>query len=181
MMNNCRIVSLREFSHHWGEADLHPNTRTTPHTALDISICYGGATKMVIKLGWTLKARWKGFLTGPSITNITPTGLSYPPFPLPKLLDYIPKANPQALLLYLASSLCLTKTLRSSYQNTKVRQSKFILWLHWLTCQIRTYQLTLTQTFPFFLKKKKTLLQRHLLSVFDRSIDSPSSCLSSLG
>lgn len=147
--------------------------------ALNISICYGGATKMIIKLGCTLKGRLKGFLTGPSIVNMAPAGFSYPPFPLLKLLDHIPEASPQALLLYLASSLCLTKTLRPSYQNTKVQQSKFILWLHWLTCQIRIYQLTLSWTSPFFLKKP--LLQRHLLSVFDRSIDSPPSCLSPLG
>lgn len=116
-MNNGRIVSLRELSHHWGEADLHPNTRTTPHMALDISICYGGATKMIIKLGWTLKDKLKGFLPGLSIANMAPAGLSHPPFLLPKLLDHIPKASPQALLLYLASSLCMTK-------NSKVQLPK---------------------------------------------------------
>lgn len=58
-----------------------------------------------------------------------------------------------SLASYLATSLCLThfwsSSLRSNYQSIKVQQSKFIFWLHWLPCPIRTYQLILTDTTLF--------------------------------
>jgi hypothetical protein len=80
---------------------------------------------------------------GPSIVNMVLAGFNFTTsLSLAKPLDYIPKSSHQGLLPYLATSLCLTKTPRSSYQNTKV-----IIWLYWLTCIIRTYQLTID--FPF--------------------------------
>lgn len=76
-------------------------------------------------------------------------GRSCPPPFLAKQLDYNPKARPQSLAPYLATSLYLIKTLRYRYQNTEVQQSRFIICLVWLTCPIRTHQRILAQMSPF--------------------------------
>lgn len=83
-------------------------------------------------------------------------------------LEYTPKGSPQGLFPYLTTSLCLTKTSNSSYQNTNVQQSKFIIWL---TCPIRTSQLTLSQTSPFPLLKP--LLQKHLSLSYSEAVPRP--------
>jgi len=57
-----------------------------------------------------------------------PAGLAHPAFlSLARLLDYIPKARHKGLFPYMATSSCLIKTPRPSYQNTKVQQLKVTL------------------------------------------------------
>jgi hypothetical protein len=63
----------------------------------------------------------KGSRTGPSMANTMLAGLALLSFLFfAKPLDYILKASPQGLFPYLATSLCLNKVPRSSYQNIKV-------------------------------------------------------------
>lgn len=93
----------------------------------------------------------RGSLTGPSIANMAPSCLAFPSsLGLVTPLDCIHKASHKGLFPYLTTSLCLTKTPRSSYQNTEVQKSKFIVWLHWLAWPVRIYQLyQIYQTFFF--------------------------------
>lgn len=67
------------------------------------------------------------------------------PFSFPPLLN-IPTASPQCPFPYLATIYSFLR------QKTKVQPSKCIFWLHWLTCPIRTYLVTLAQISPFPLK-----------------------------
>lgn len=84
------------------------------------------------------------------------------PFLLSKLLGYTCKLVPKSsLFLYLAMESSWGWAPRSNYHNIKVPQSKLIIWLPWLTCPIRIYQLILTQTSPFLLKNP--VLQKHLM------------------
>lgn len=71
------------------------------------------------------------------------------PLPIAKPLDCTPKVSPQGPFLYLAADSFLRL-------NTKVQLSNFIIWLHWLTCLVRTFQLSLAETSPFLLKRKVT-------------------------
>lgn len=65
---------------------------------------------------------------GPSIVNMVLAGFNFTTsLSLAKPLDYIPKSSHQGLLPYLATSLCLTKTPRSSNQNS-------LFDYNWLTC-----------------------------------------------
>lgn len=68
--------------------------------------------------------RWKGFVTGPSMA-LLPAGLTLFPYAfLAETLEYMLRANPQGLFPYSATLLYLTKTPRSSYENTRVKQWK---------------------------------------------------------
>lgn len=71
-----------------------------------------------------------------------PAGLALlPSLSLDRPLDYIANANPQDLVPYLTTFLCLNKTPRSSYQHIKDQQIK----IHILaTLANRTYQFILT-------------------------------------
>lgn len=85
------------------------------------------------------------------MANMMPAGLALlPSLSFAKSVDYIPKANPQDLVLYLATSFFAWMKLQGLAINTsRISKSKFIFCLYWLTGPIRTYQLIRTQTSPF--------------------------------
>lgn len=70
-------------------------------------------------------------LTGPNTANMALVGFApFHSLSLTKALDYVCKAGPQGPFSYLATGSFLRL-------NTKVHQSKLIIWPHWLTCPIR--------------------------------------------